>query len=310
MLSEPDFSYRRSRDLGKWLRRTGPAIVLPNWVWSAYDVVGVLRQRGMVLPTVAYCRSDSEAHYYSLLRRHLAEIDWIVAVSNECHAGVLERFPTHQDFAVCIPTFVARQPQLDRVYMPTGEVRLMYTGRFETEDKRVLDLLLLAGHLLDRGVNFSLTFVGSGSRTTDLLTAMARLNHFGRIRLVGQVHPTQMPCLLAQADVFVQASETEGLSNSMLEAMAAGVVPVVTQASSGIDGIVHDGVSGFVVPVGAMEEMADRIADLASNNSRLCEMGAAAHAATEDFTWERYVGRLEPFLRRVESRALLGDQAK
>src|SRR5690606_40887156 len=73
---------------------------------------------------------------------------------------------------------------------------------------------------------------------------------------------------LFRSDVFIQCSDFEGTSNSMLESMAQGTIPVVTQTESGLAGIITPGANGFLVQVGDMEAMAEVLCSLAVDSTR------------------------------------------
>ena len=72
--------------------------------------------------------------------------------------------------------------------------------------------------------------------------------------------------MLAALDVFVLPSQSEGLNNTILEAMAAGL-PVVATRVGGADEMVIDGGTGLLVPPGSPEKMADALKRLLS---RIC----------------------------------------
>lgn len=197
-------------------------------------------------------------------------------------------------------TFVDRDASLDRSWS-TRPVRVLYSGRLDQEDKRVLDLLPLVDGLIEAAVPFTLTIAGSGSRTLELLDGFAAIPHAGRVRLIGAIAPSEMPAVYRQHDVLIQPSSVEGLSNSLLEAMAAGVVPVVTRTRSGVAEVVTDGGNALTVDVGDLPGMVTAISELARSPTRLEQLARAAHASTADFGWDRYHARFERLLRDVES---------
>ncbi len=295
----PDFAYTKSRDLGRWLRSTGEAIVFPNWIWSAYPLCSRLRERGTPLRTVACCRSHDESSYYSKIADRLSHIDWIVSVSAESARELVQRFPTHADRVRHIPTFVDRPDSLRRSYSH-GPLRLLYSGRIEQLHKRALDLVDLAELLIERDVDFTLSVAGTGVRTDEFLRKMREVRHRGRIRLIGEIRHDEMPAVYLDHDVFVQCSDTEGLSNSMLEAMAHGVVPVVTRANDEVLRVVDHGANGFVSEVGDLETMAATIAQLSDRPESLVDIGRRAHSATADYSWAAYEPRFCQLLADVE----------
>jgi glycosyltransferase involved in cell wall biosynthesis len=87
------------------------------------------------------------------------------------------------------------------------------------------------------------------------------------VRWEEYVPPWEMPSYFQLADVLVSTSdEHEGLSNTVLQALAAGVVPVVTP-SGGMDELVDEGATGFVAPAGDAPSIAaavERALDLDS----------------------------------------------
>ncbi|MBI4552695.1 MAG: glycosyltransferase family 4 protein [Candidatus Latescibacteria bacterium] len=92
--------------------------------------------------------------------------------------------------------------------------------------------------------------------------ALARLIqglHIERmVTMAGRVAPDVIPALLQSATVYVSTSVTDGSSLSLIEAMACGAFPVVTDIPANQEWIV-DGENGFLVPVGDADALADRI---------------------------------------------------
>ena len=71
-------------------------------------------------------------------------------------------------------------------------------------------------------------------------------------------------------------SDYEGRSISIMEAMANGAVPVVTE-TSGVHEDITDGENGYIVGVGDMDALAERIAFLDCHRDRIGTMGQNAH---------------------------------
>lgn len=86
---------------------------------------------------------------------------------------------------------------------------------------------------------------------------------------------SDIPRLLLAMDIFVLSSTTEGLSIATIEAMAMSK-PVVVTDCGGPTEIVTDGQTGFVVPVGEPEAMAERIIQLVNNGNLAQELGRRA----------------------------------
>ena len=100
-----------------------------------------------------------------------------------------------------------------------------------------------------------------------------------KIILTGHSH--NVPGILKRLDAFCLLSSSEGLPNALLEAMAAGC-GVVASRVGGIPELIHDGMNGFLVAPGNIEETAERIQHLLENPAQIRRFGAAAQKTIEE----------------------------
>jgi len=100
---------------------------------------------------------------------------------------------------------------------------------------------------------------------------------------------SDIPDQLAQMDVFLLPSLNEGISNTVLEAMASGL-PVIATAVGGNPELVQHGASGTLVPVDDVEALSAAICELLDEPSRRARYGAVAQARIQDeFDWSSTV---------------------
>jgi glycosyltransferase involved in cell wall biosynthesis len=105
--------------------------------------------------------------------------------------------------------------------------------------------------------------------------------------------------LLACADLFLLPSASESFGLAALEAMACGT-PVVASNAGGIPEVVEDGVSGFLLPVGATEQMAEAGVRILQDDALRKNMRASARRiAVEKFSADAIVPRYEALYERV-----------
>ncbi|MEQ9462271.1 MAG: glycosyltransferase [Haliea sp.] len=129
--------------------------------------------------------------------------------------------------------------------------------------------------------------VGDGPERGALATSIADHGLEDCVWLAGD--RDDIPELLACMDVFVLPSLGEGISNTVLEAMATGL-PVVATRVGGNPELVEDGVTGLLVPVGDAQTLAKAMLGLVDDPARCELMGRAAVARIQtDFDWERTV---------------------
>lgn len=103
---------------------------------------------------------------------------------------------------------------------------------------------------------------------------------------------SDVPALLAGADMLVSCSDHEGLPNVILEAMAAGR-PVITTPAGDAATVVADGVTGYIVPFDDVEGLGNRIARLAAAPGLRERLGAAGRRLVEHaYSTDRLADRL------------------
>jgi glycosyltransferase involved in cell wall biosynthesis len=103
----------------------------------------------------------------------------------------------------------------------------------------------------------------------------------------------------AAFDIFLMSSVTEGLSNSVLEAMAMGIPTVVTRVG-GNEELVIDGQTGHLLPEGDAAGLARAVIALAQHDQLRRDMGQAGRQRVErEFSFARRLQRIESLYERI-----------
>jgi glycosyltransferase involved in cell wall biosynthesis len=148
-------------------------------------------------------------------------------------------------------------------------------------------LLRAARMVADRLPGFTLDIVGDGPMGTVVRPLATELGLGDVVRFHGMKDDVRP--FLADADVFVLSSLSEGISITLLEAMAAGL-PVVATDVGGNREVVRHGETGTLVPVGDADALATEMCTLLTDPDLSRRMGAAGRARVDaDFNVDRTV---------------------
>jgi sugar transferase (PEP-CTERM/EpsH1 system associated) len=137
----------------------------------------------------------------------------------------------------------------------------------------------------NRDPRIRLFIVGDGPERSSIEQQISRQSLHGRVVLVGC--RSDVPRLLAAADVFLLTSVSEGIPVTIIEAMAAGT-PVVATAVGGVPELISDGVTGLLAPQEDEVAVANALVRMAGD----CELrrrlaGQAKHRAETEFSEQR-----------------------
>jgi phosphatidylinositol alpha-1,6-mannosyltransferase len=166
------------------------------------------------------------------------------------------------------------------------------------------DTLIHALPLVQRRVpDAALLLVGAGRYREELETLARSLGVAGAVRFTGGVRHEELPAHFTAGDVFAMPCRTrrggldvEGLGIVFLEASAAGL-PVVVGDSGGAPDAVQHGQTGFLVDGHSVGAVADRLAQLLTDDALRARMGSAGRAWVErDWRWDVLADRLHALL--------------
>jgi len=226
----------------------GPPVVLsPNLLGDCYAIAAALSQETPDRIRVVGLQHSDNTYDSHVLDHYQPILHALVGVSASISESLRGRIPDragdvrHIPYGVPIPD---RQPT--REPLRGRPVRLLYTGRMEQRQKRILALPALSRELDRRGIDHDLVLLGDGPAEREVDEALTDLPHAQRRTPGG---PDRVAAMLDRADALVLGSRFEGLSVAMLEAMARGCVPIATRVRSGLSEAIEDGSSGLIAPV-------------------------------------------------------------
>lgn len=178
-----------------------------------------------------------------------------------------------------------------------GEPWILHVANMNHPVKRQEDLLHALALLQQKDVACQVLFVGNGPRRPELEALAQKLGVAARAHFLG--HRSDVPALYSRAFMGVLCSSHEGMSNAVMEGMAAGLPMVVTRVGGSPDLIV-DGKRGRVVEPFAPAALAAAIEELLAHPAQAKAMGAAARDfVRRNLSLEAMVQRHDAVYRRV-----------
>lgn len=114
--------------------------------------------------------------------------------------------------------------------------------------------------------------IGKGEQQSYLQNLTRSLGILESVKFVGWVPHTEVPGYLSSSDIYVSTSLSDGTSNSLLEAMACQLAPIVTNIPANQQWV-KNGVNGFLMPVKDSKALAGKIISLIKNQKERGNFG-------------------------------------
>ncbi len=280
-------------------------------------IEGVASARLGGVPAVIHSehgRDADEVHRMKIRRAALRRVlyrmtDLVVTVSEELRNSILAQVKTPADKIACLPNGVdlrrfrslpRKETARRELGLPSDATVIGSVGRHDPV-KDYGSLLRAFARIRSQRKGVRLLLAGDGPQNAALRNAADALGIAGDVHFLGWSDDIQN--ILAATDVFVLPSLTEGMSNALLEAMAAGLPCVATEVG-GNGELIDQGTTGLLVPPSNPERLGAALERLVSNAALRQQMGEAGRArVTAQFSLDAMVARYEDlYLGAIEKR--------
>ena len=163
-----------------------------------------------------------------------------------------------------------KNPQLDSK-SSNGEIKIITVGRF-VKQKDYKTALKSFSNLVDRNKDrkYRYYIVGYGPLEKEVRSLAEQLKIDNKIKVF--INPPDVSSILKSSDIFLSTSLFEGVSNSIMEALVAGL-PVVATNVGDNSYLVKDGKNGFLVPCRDVETIVDKLEYLSGSADKRNEFG-------------------------------------
>jgi N-acetyl-alpha-D-glucosaminyl L-malate synthase BshA len=272
---------------------------------AAYMAKKIMETQGRYIPTITTLHGTDitlvgrDKTFAPVVAFSINQSDAITAVSQNLRDETFRTFPIEKEIRV-IHNFVDtkrfhRKPidAFRRVIAPNGERILMHASNFR-KIKRVQDIVRIF-EIVRKTIPSKLLFVGDGPERSEAEALCRELDLIEDTRFVGKQE--QMEEILAVADLFLLTSEYESFGLAALEAMAAGV-PVISTNAGGLPEIAIQGETGFLDDVGDIAGMSEHAISILQDDATLKRFKANAVAHAKNFDIHRIVPQYEALYNR------------
>ncbi len=267
----------RIESLIRQIRRVRPDVVMNARIYDSYAAMAQFKQKAGSPRFITTIRAY-EADYFHDAWVHRNIVD-LCLVSGNMVAAAAPRFTgIAPERIISIPGGVHKPllPALPRTLR--SPIRLGYVARINQEQKRSLDLLPTLERLERLGISFTLAIAGSGPQEEELKSSLHRFIRSGQVTWYGWVSRERLyEELYPEMDCLLHFAQVEGVTISPREAMAHGVVPVISRfAGLKCEGQFLHEKNSLTFPVGDTEGAAEHLRRLVQEPGLLTRLSAEA----------------------------------
>lgn len=272
---------------------------------AAYMAKRILEKQGKRIPVITTLHGTDitlvgrDKTYAPVVTFSINESDAITAVSHNLRDETYRSFKIEKEIEV-IHNFVDverfQKKPIDafrRVIAPEGECILLHASNFR-KIKRVEDVVRIFDKI-NKQIPAKLLFVGDGPERPVAESLCRELKICDDIRFVGKQE--QMEDILVIADLFILTSEYESFGLAALEAMAAGV-PVISTNAGGLPEINVPGETGYLSNVGDVEDMTANALLILRDTEKLKQFKARSLEHARQFDINHIIPKYEALYNR------------
>jgi glycosyltransferase involved in cell wall biosynthesis len=289
----------------RWILQTlapdPPNIFVPNMLVHAFFAAGFLKKSGIA--TIGLIHSD-EKFYDGIIEGFVNgeekfKLTAVIACSKYLYDKVISK-KTSELICRFIPygVPVTNIPSAD---FNTEKLDLIYVGRLAEKQKRITKVVMAICKACNEIEGVDGTIYGSG-QNKKVIRLIEKYSRNNKVKFGGSVPNSEIFNTLARSQIFVLLSDYEGLPQTLLEAMACGLVPVCTDMKSGIPELIINNETGIIVK-DRNTEFISAIERLKRNSSLCREISKNVQEKVQSYSTEIC---LESWIKVIEE--LLANQ--
>ncbi|MBQ6363452.1 MAG: glycosyltransferase family 4 protein [Lachnospiraceae bacterium] len=259
------------------------------------NVMAIVTAMGTGVPVVAHVQGEAALEYPEGSLRKAAFVTFRHA------AGVALQTERSRSFfppavqAKCDVLANALSPDFIRPpYTGLKEKTITTVGRLD-RNKNQRMLLKAFARIAENYPDYKLQIFGDGEDREILENMRSELGLTDRVNMPGSIRNVAEE--LEKTSLFVLTSDSEGLPNALIEAMALGVPSISTDTPSGGPAqLIEDGVNGLLIPPGDEDALTRAMRQMLDHPEAAARMGEAARAVTDTYAPETAMQRWREYL--------------
>lgn len=257
--------YHTCSRLAKLLPGDKAVLIAHDWL-----ELGMISNLGLQNPVVHFLHGDFD-YYYELAIKQQESIDQFIAVSPVIHQTLSAKLPEritdihYRRFPVVMVTPLKKENRM---------LKLFYCVRSLEEERKQFNLLpVINENLQSKGLEVDWTIIGAGMEKEKVEKIMKQKE---RLSFFSAMPNREVIKLMPQHDLFILPSLKEGFPVAVVEAMKAGLVPLVTNWNGATDELIIHGQTGFYLNPGEADKYAEIIIALDEDRGLLERMSLSA----------------------------------
>lgn len=281
---------------------------------TAYMAKQIVGKQGRIVPFITTLHGTDitlvgkDKTYAPVVTFSINESDAITAVSNNLREETYKSFQIEKDIEVIynfVDTERFRRREAELLHFrnaiaPNGERILLHVSNFR-KVKRVPDVVEVFSKVREK-VPAKLLLVGDGPDRPMIESMCRDMGLCSDVRFVGKQE--QLEDVMSVADLFVLPSEYESFGLAALEAMAAEV-PVISSDAGGLPEVNIHGKTGYLSPVGDVNGMATFATQLLLDEKLMAHMREGALEQARRFHIDNIIPQYEALYEEVINKALV-----
>lgn len=252
--------YYTCRQLAKLLPDDKAIVVAHDWL-----ELGMMSNLGLQNPVVQFVHGAYD-YYYQLAKSHQSSIDLFIAVAQNIEKALLQLIDNSQRDIIYLRFPV---PSVNNLKKEIGDdINIIFIGRLEHTKGYEL-LPAIAKKINEKNKNVHWHIVGSSA--DDNATNIFWDENI-QVKFYGSIQNSEVLELLKNMQILLLPSLAEGMPVIIVEAMKAGVIPIVNNIDGGIQELVIDNETGYKIRSNAIDNYVKAIISLITDKVHAIKM--------------------------------------